>query len=256
MKISIITATFNSGATLHDTLESVLSQNYSDFEQLIIDGGSSDNTFEIVQEFIPKFNGRLKWYQGKDNGLYDAMNKGISMASGDVIGILNSDDFYADNYVLEKISENIKDVDAVYGDLVFVDHCNTSKIIRKWNGSQYNENAFKNGWCPAHPTFYAKRELFEKCGGFDLSFDVSADFELMLRFLEKEHSSSKYIPYVMVKMRMGGESTGSIKNIIRGNKNILRAFRKNGFKISPFYIVRRLSPKALDFLMTKLHLKR
>lgn len=254
MKISIITATFNSGATLRDTLQSVLSQNYKNFEQLIIDGGSSDNTFEIVQEFIPQFNGRLKWHQGKDNGLYDAMNIGISMASGDVIGILNSDDFYADNCVLDRISENIKDVDAVYGDLVFVDHCNTSKIIRKWNGSQYNENAFKKGWSPAHPTFYAKRKLFEEQGGFDLSFNVSADFELMFRFLEKGQASSKYIPYTLVKMRMGGESTGSVKNIIEGNKNILRAFKKNGYKVPPFYIIRRLTPKIVDLLSKKFHL--
>ena len=254
MKISIITATYNSGATLSDTIQSVLNQTYHDFELIIQDGGSKDNTKAIVDEFIPQFNGRLKWYSEKDNGLYDAMNRGISHASGDVIGILNSDDFYADVNVLEKVANNIADVDAVYADLDFVDPVNTDNIVRQWKGSQHVSGGFMKGWHPAHPTFYAKKELFDRFGGFDTSFDVSADFELMFRFLEKGQAKSRYIPHTFVKMRLGGESTGSISKIIQGNKNVLRAFRKNGYKVPPFYLIRRLAPKAINLIKNKLHI--
>lgn len=254
MKISIVTATFNSGATLRDTLESVLGQSHQDYEILIIDGGSTDNTKMIVDEYLPKFGDRLKWYSGKDKGLYDAMNKGISRATGNVVGILNSDDYYADREVLGKIADNIRDVDAVYGNLDFVDCNDTSKVVRQWVGSQYKPGAFKKGWHPAHPTFYARKECYDRLGGFDISFDVSADFELMLRFLEGGKLSSRYVPHTFVKMRMGGESTGSISKIIEGNKNVLRAFRKNGFKVPRFYLIRRLAPKALNMVKNKLHL--
>ncbi len=254
MKISIITATWNSGATLRDTLESVLQQSYTNYEILIIDGGSSDNTHDIVEEYIPKFDGRLHWHTGKDKGLYDAMNKGIARATGDIIGILNSDDFYADSDVLSRIAEGCRNVEAVYGNLDFVDASDTSKVVRQWRGSQHRPGAFLKGWHPAHPTFYARRKCYERLGGFDISFDVSADFELMLRFLEANRLSNRYIPHTFVKMRMGGESTGSIGKIIQGNKNVLRAFRKNGFKVPPFYLLRRLAPKALNLIKNKMHI--
>lgn len=254
MKISIITATWNSGATLRDTLESVLQQSYTNYEILIIDGGSSDNTHDIVEEYIPKFDGRLHWHTGKDKGLYDAMNKGIARASGDIIGILNSDDFYADSDVMSRIAEGCRNVEAVYGNLDFVDASDTSKVVRQWRGSQHRPGAFLKGWHPAHPTFYTRRKCYERLGGFDISFDVSADFELMLRFLEANRISNRYIPHTFVKMRMGGESTGSIGKIIQGNKNVLRAFRKNGFKVPPFYLLRRLAPKALNLIKNKMHI--
>ena len=252
MKISIITATYNSDKTLKDTFNSILSQSSKDYECIVVDGGSSDNTLNIIKEYEAKFSGRLRWISEKDKGLYDAMNKGIQMASGDVIGILNSDDFYFDDKVLESISIGIKDVDAVYGDLVFVDSTNTSKIIRTWKGSQYKPNAFSRGWVPAHPTFYARKELFERFGGFDTSLDISADFELMLRFIEKGRATNCYIPRTFVRMRLGGESTGSIKKIMLGNHNILKAFDKNGLKRPPFYLIRRLTPKVINLLKIKL----
>lgn len=255
MKISIITATYNSGATLRDTIESILAQNYLEYEHIIVDGGSKDNTLDIINEYKPKYKGRLKWISEKDNGIYDAMNKGIGMATGSVVGILNSDDFYADNNVLDKIAKGIETVDIVYGDLVFVDASDTSKIIRTWTGSQYVTRGFFKGWHPAHPTFYARKILFDKYGCFDISFDVSADFELMLRFIEKHKLSNLYIPHTFVRMRVGGESTGSIKNILQGNKNVLRAFDKNGFKAPAFYMLRRLTPKALNLIKTKLGLR-
>ena len=254
MKISIITATYNSGATLRDTVESVLRQSYKDIEYIIIDGKSKDNTLDIIRDYEPKFNGRMHWVSEPDRGLYDAMNKGIRMATGDVIGILNSDDFYAFPDVLAVIAKGVEGVDAVYGDLDFVDCDDIGKVVRQWRGSQHTPGSFFKGWHPAHPTFYARKECFEKLGGFDISFNVSADFELMLRFLEKGHLTSRYIPYTFVKMRIGGESTGSISKIIEGNKNILKAFKKNGFEVPHFYLIRRLAPKAINLLKNKIHL--
>lgn len=252
MKISIITATYNSGLTLRDTLESVLSQDYTDYEHIIVDGVSKDDTMDVVKEYAPRYHERLRYISEPDNGIYDAMNKGIAMATGDVVGILNSDDFYASNDVLSSIADNIKDVDAVYGNLVFVDAVNSDKVVRRWIGSQYERGAFFKSWHPAHPTFYARKECFNRFGGFDISFDVSADFELMFRFIEKHGISNRYIPKTLVKMRYGGESTGSISKIIKGNKNVLRAFRENGFKAPRFYIIRRLMPKAINILKNKL----
>lgn len=254
MKISIITATLNSATTLRDTLDGILEQSHQDYEVLIIDGGSSDATEAIVKEYMPRFNGRLIWHQSHDNGLYDAMNKGIELASGDVIGVLNSDDFYASSDVLAVISEGLSDVDVVYGDLDFVEAENTIKVVRQWRGSQHQAGDFIKGWHPAHPTFYARRWCYEKFGGFDISFDVSADFELMLRFLEREKVTNRYIPKVLVKMRMGGVSTSSVGRIIQGNKNVMRAFRKNGFEVSWLYPIRRLAPKVMNIIKNKLNL--
>ncbi|WP_295962396.1 glycosyltransferase family 2 protein [uncultured Alistipes sp.] len=257
MKISIITATFNSGATLRDTIQTVLTQTYQEIEYIIIDGNSRDNTLEIVREFEPYFDGRMKWISEPDNGIYDAMNKGIRMATGDIIGILNSDDFYNDENVLADIVNafGCKKTDCVYGNLVFVDSAKPDKIVRRWIGSQHTPGAFLKGWHPAHPTFYARRTCFEQYGDFDLSFEISADFELMLRFIEKNGCSNYYINRCFVKMRQGGASTGSIKNIIKGNKNILRAFRKNGYHISCLYPAKRLLPKLINVITTQIRLE-
>jgi len=251
MKLSLITVTYNSSKTLLDTFQSVFSQTYSDIEYIIIDGASKDNTVSIIKEYEPKFNGRMKWVSEPDKGLYDAMNKGIRMATGDVIGILNSDDLFMDNDVISDIAAAFDEqADAIFGNLYFVEQENVNQIVRVWKGSPYK--SFKSGWHPAHPTFYVRRELYEKYGVFDTTFDVSADFELMLRLIEKYGIRTKYLDRYMVRMRMGGESTGSLKNIIRGNKNIFRAFRKNGIKVSPFYPVYRLLPKVIDRILYKL----
>lgn len=250
MTISIITATFNSAATLRDTLDSILGQTYQDIESIIVDGGSKDGTLDIVREYEPRFQGRMKWISEPDKGIYDAMNKGIRMASGDVIGVLNSDDYYYDNQVLEDIANafNQKDIDCVYGNLVFLDAKNKNSVIRIWKGSLYHPGAFLKGWHPAHPTFYAKRTCFEQYGVFDLQYAVSADFELMLRFLEKEQIKNTYLDRYFVKMRWGGESTGTLRNIIRGNKNILEAFKNNGLKPSRFYLIYRFAPKIWEMI--------
>ncbi len=254
MKLSIITATYNSGRTIKDTMNSVLSQSYTDYEHIIIDGGSTDDTLDIIRELEPEYKGKLIYVSGPDHGIYDAMNKGLALASGDVVGVLNSDDFFADRNVLSTIVNNIDRVDAVYGDLDFVDCKDSKKIVRLWRGSQFEPGAFMKGWHPAHPTFYARKECYDQFGGFDITYDVSADFELMLRFLEKGKITSRYVAETFVKMRTGGESTGSILRIIKGNKNAIRAFRKNGFKVPCFYIFRRLLPKALSMLKFKLRL--
>lgn len=248
VKVSIITPTFNSAATVHDTLRSILEQTYTNYEVIVVDGGSTDGTELIVKGFAGSFGRRLIWISGRDKGLYDAMNKGISFASGDIVGVLNSDDFYAAPNILETMVKNIEGVGAVYGDLDFVDHDNTDKVVRKWSGSQYKKGAFMRGWHPAHPTFYARRRYFSDFGGFNIGLNVSADFELMFRFLEKNRIESRYIPQVMVKMRTGGESTGSLKKIIEGNRNVMKAFRLNGYKVPPFYLVKRWMPKILSVL--------
>ena len=254
MKISIITATYNSEKTLRDTLDSIIGQTYQDIESVIVDGGSKDGTLNIIREYEPRFKGRMRWVSEPDKGIYDAMNKGIRMASGDVIGVLNSDDFYYDERVVEDIANAFiqKDIDCVYGNLVFVDVKDKNTVIRVWKGSQYESGAFLKGWHPAHPTFYAKRDCFEKYGAFKLNYAVSADFELMLRFIEKERISDTFIDRYFVKMRWGGESTGTVKNIVKGNKNILKAFRENGLKPSRFYLIRRLAPKVLNMFNLKI----
>lgn len=257
MKLSLITVTYNSDATLAYTIDSVLSQTYPDIEYIIVDGASKDNTIAVIKEYEPKFQGRMKWISEPDKGLYDAMNKGIRMATGDVVGILNSDDLFMDDDVLTDIGKAFDgQTDAVFGNLYFVEQTDVNRIVRIWKGSPYR--SFRSGWHPAHPTFYVRREVYEKYGLFDTSFDISADFELMLRFIDKHQIRTKYLDRYMIRMRMGGESTGSIKNIIRGNKNIFKAFRKNGIKVSPLYPIYRLLPKALDRLgymlgMRKLH---
>lgn len=250
MKISIITATYNSAKTLSDTLDSILRQTHQDYEVIIQDGLSTDSTLDIAHNYEQRFGGKLRIFSEKDNGLYDAMNRGISHATGDVVGILNSDDFYNDERVLERINEAFiqNDIDCTYANLVYVNHDDTSQVVRRWKGSQYTPGAFVRGWHPAHPTFYVKRECLSKYGAFDTAFAVSADFELMLRLIEKHQLRSRYLPYCMVRMREGGESNGKLRNIIRGNRNIMRAFRKNGIKVSMLYSVKRLFPKVIERL--------
>ena len=255
MKISIITATYNSASTVRDTIESILRQTHQDWELIIEDGVSKDDTLAIIREYEPQCKGRMFIFSEKDEGLYDAMNRGIARATGDVIGILNSDDFYHDEHVLEDINRAMENqpLDCVYGDLKFVQADNTHRVVRIWKGSQHENGAFLRGWHPAHPTFYARRECFEKFGAFDTSFAVSADFELMLRLIEVEGIRNRYIPRYFVKMRMGGESTGSLHNILKGNRGILRALREHGFQPSTFFVLRRMLPKIKASFMGRLH---
>lgn len=227
MNISLITVTYNSSRTLRDTIVSVLAQTYQDIEYIIIDGLSKDNTMEIIKEYEPQFKGRIRWVSEKDSGLYDAMNKGFRMATGEVIGIINSDDLIAEPTAIEDVVrcfESNNSIDAVYADLYYVAQNDTSKVIRYWKSG--NQRPFAKGWHPAHPTFYVKKVVCEKSGLFDLSFKFAADFELMLRLIEKEHIKLYYLPKALVRMRLGGTTSKSLSNIIKGNIECVEAFRK------------------------------
>lgn len=255
MKISIITATYNSGATLRDTIKSVLNQNYSDYEMLIIDGGSKDNTKDIVNEYIPQFDGRLKWHSGKDKGLYDAMNKGIERASGEVIGILNSDDFYSGNNILSTIAESIDGVEAVYGDIHYVSPENIYKNIRTYSGKNFKLWKMRLGFMPPHPSFYCRREVYEKYSGFDLNFPKAADFENLLRFIYIHKITTKYIPLDFVTMRTGGETSSgfdSYKKSYIDRKNI---FRKYGIRYNIFLASIMYLSKLKDMAKAKLYFR-
>ena len=248
LKISIITVVWNNATTIKDAIDSVLSQTYENIQYIVVDGASSDGTVEIVQSYGNKIT---KFVSEKDNGLYDAMNKGISLATGDIVGVLNSDDVYFDKYVIENVLKRFEenDVDSVYGDLYYVEENDLNKVVRYWKSSDFKEGSFAKGWHPPHPTFFVKREVYEKYGLFDLEMKVSADFELMIRFLEKYKISTIYLPKVLVRMRTGGESNRSIKNIIAGNKSILRAFDKNGIKVNKLmYVFYRFVPKIIQMI--------
>ena len=229
MKVSIITITFNSEATLKDTIESVINQSYPDIEYIIVDGKSTDKTLSIIDSYKNRIS---KVVSEKDNGLYDALNKGIAMATGDLIGIIHSDDFYTNDFVIEKIVKSIEDnnADAVYADLYYVDKDDTNKIFRKWKSGNYKHGMFLNGWMPPHPTFFVKRFVYEKYGTFNLNFISAADYELMLRFIHKHKIKLSYLPEFIIKMRVGGKSNVSLKNRIRANNEDKKAWKINGLK--------------------------
>lgn len=248
MKISLITVTFNSAVTLRDTLQSVLAQSYPNIEYILVDGASKDNTVDIIKEYEPQFNGRMRWISEKDKGLYDAMNKGFRMATGDVIGIINSDDLLAEPNAVEKVMrcfDEKPEADAVYADLYYVAQNDTSKIVRHWISGK--QRPFRYGWHPAHPTFYVKREVYRKYGLFDLEFKFAADFELMLRLIEKHHIKLFYLPEPLVRMRLGGTTSKNLTNIRKGNVECIKAFKKNGIKVSCLYPLFRLLPKLKQY---------
>ncbi len=243
--VSIITVVYNGSATIRDCLASVASQSYP-VEHIIIDGGSTDDTLKIVSEF-PHV---ARVVSERDNGIYDAMNKGIHLATGDIIGLLNADDVYVDDRVLEKIGDVFANpaVDGCYSDLVYVERIDTGKIVRYWKSCAYNDTLFKKGWMPPHPTFYVRKTVYDRLGLFDLNFKIASDSELMLRFIGKHRIATKYIPHVTVKMRLGGTTNKSIANIIKQNHEIYRAARKNEISLSLFYLVHKLQNRLLQFL--------
>jgi len=240
MKISVITATWNSEATIGDTLASFASQDFKDTEYLIIDGASSDGTLDVVRAKGKRVD---KIISESDKGIYDALNKGIGLATGDVIGFLHSDDVYAHPAVLTQVANTFikNDVDAVYGDLVYVSKSDPDKIIRKWTSGDFSREKFRNGWMPPHPTFYLKRSCYERFGGFDLSYRIAADYDSILRYMWKHKITAAYIPDVLVRMRVGGESNRSIKNIICKSKEDLRAMSANGLPVTQALLGKNLS---------------
>ena len=248
MMISIITATYNSGKTLADTLESILRQSYADYEVIVQDGGSKDNTLDIVKAYEPKFEGRMKWVSEKDKGIYDAMNKGLSRASGEVVGILNSDDFYTSDDCLQTIADAFAqrpELDAVYGDIHYVHPDNLSKCVRYYSSARFSKQRMRGGWIPAHPSFYAKRSCYERFGMFDTSYKIAADFENLLRLIYLGNITTQYLQKDFVTMRTGGASTMGIKSHLRIVKEHRKAFRDNGVRISWWRYVGRYVEKGL-----------
>lgn len=230
MKVSIITVSYNSAATIQATIDSVSAQSYNPMEHIVIDGDSTDGTKECIRDNREKID---VWVSEPDSGIYDAMNKGIKAASGDIIGILNSDDLYRDNHVIEKVVNTFKKMgtDAVYGDLQYVDVSNT-KVLRHWEAGPFKKEKFKNGWMPPHPAFFVRREVYKEYGMFDLEFPLAADYELMLRLLYKHEVPVSYLPEVLVRMRIGGASNESLKNKFKNFEENYRAWKKNGLKAS------------------------
>ena len=228
MKVSIITGTYNSEKSVRDTLACIAGQTHSDIEHIIVDGVSKDQTLDIVAQF-PHV---AKVVSEPDKGIYDAMNKGIQLTSGEIVGILNSDDVYQDSQVIEKVVKafETEDIQAVYGDLVYVDDKNLAKVVRNWKSGSFNKDNFLNGWMPPHPTFFVRREVYEQYGKFDLEFSSAADYELMLRLLYKHEIPCSYIPETLVRMRVGGHSNATIGNRLRANKEDKLAWKKNGLK--------------------------
>jgi glycosyltransferase len=243
MKISIITVVFNNKKTIKDAIESVLSQTYKNIEYIIIDGASTDGTVEIIKSYKNKI---AKFISEPDKGLYDAMNKGLHLATGDVIGILNSDDIYIDSKVVSKVVNLFQHSGAeiVYGDLQYVDRANTDIVIRTWNSGKYTSGLFKEGWHPPHPTCFVKKSIYDKYGDFDLRYKIAADYEIMLRFIEKYKIQPEYLPEVMVKMRNGGASNNSLKNIYLANKEVYHAWRNNGLNTGIDIILKKLWTKV------------
>ncbi len=228
MKFSIITAVLNNRETISDCIESVASQSYKFIEHIIIDGLSTDGTIDIIKDYSSRYS-HIRWISEKDNGIYNAINKGIKISTGEIIGILNSDDIFDNKEVLSKIAKVFQDynVDSCYGDLLYVDRQNVNKVIRYWKSREYKKGLFNLGWHPAHPTFYTKKELFNKYGLYRTDFIISADYELMLRFFEKYNITSQYIPEIIVRMRIGGKSNKSVNNIFIQTKEDYRSWKVN-----------------------------
>lgn len=226
MKITIITSVYNNQETIAEAMESVLSQTYPDIEYIIVDGGSSDNTVDIIKTYQDRLGAFIS---EPDNGIYDGLNKGIKLATGDVIGFLHSDDLYQDNTVIEKVAQAFINnaTDSLYGDLTYVNKINPSKIIRFWQSGEFTLTKLNYGWMPPHPTFFVRRSIYQQYGVFDTSFKIAADYDLMLRFLGKFKISTYYIPSVLIKMRVGGASNKSLKNVLKKSTEDLKAMRNN-----------------------------
>ncbi|HRN91006.1 MAG TPA: glycosyltransferase family 2 protein [Ferruginibacter sp.] len=239
MRVTIITPTYNSEQYLKDCIESVLSQDYKDIEYIVVDGLSTDSTKNIIFQYQDKI---AAWKSEKDRGMYDAINKGMQMATGDIIGILNSDDVLASTDVISAIVQTFKQhpVDTIYGDLQYVDPGDINKIYRTWKGKPFKRSRFKYGWMPAHPTFYIKRELVSRYGGYENHYYSAADYEFMSRYLYVNNVSSMYLPKLLVKMRRGGQSNSSILQRLRANRRDYLAMKKN--KIPFPFIVSILKP--------------
>jgi glycosyltransferase involved in cell wall biosynthesis len=262
MKVSIITVSYNSAKTIGDTISSVRKQSYKNIEYIVVDGNSTDGTIEIVKQFLDSSKDVTqdakqdsskglvsKFLCEKDKGIYDAMNKGLALATGDIIGVLNSDDFYCADDVIEQVvlAFQKNNSDCLYGDLNYVDAVDTSKIVRKWRSGYFFKENFLKGWMPPHPTFFVKKSCYENFGTFETQFKSAADYELMLRFLFKESCSAQHLLKVMIHMRAGGVSNVSLKNRLRANREDRLAWKINGLKPKWFTLLRKPLSKLKQY---------
>ena len=252
MKISIITATYNSSATIARCLASVNEQSHIDIEHIIIDGASKDNTLEIINSSPNRVR---KIISEPDNGIYDALNKGIKLATGDAIGFLHSDDTLGSPTTLENIAKLFKTKqkgnvtpDGVHGNLLFTDK--QDAVVRTWYGKPFERKNVKYGWMPSHPTLFLKREVYEKLGGFDTSFRIAGDYNFMLKVMLDEEISLEFLPEIITRMRVGGASTGNSKSLIHKSKKDIRALRNNGFRF-PYVVVSIKMLRKLPQLLKK-----
>lgn len=247
MKVSIITVAYNASATIRDTIESILLQDYPHIEHIIIDGASKDNTAEIVRSYGDRI---AHFVSEPDRGMYDGMNKGIKRATGDVVAILNADDIYIDSTVISTIVQHFEQhqVDSVFGDLVYVKHENPDKIVRYYSSASFHPGKFAYGWMPAHPTFVVKRWAFDRYGDFKTDYKIAADYELLIRFLAIHKLSYHYIPQVLVKMRTGGASTANLSSNWILNREIVRGCLENGIQTNMTKVLSKYFVKVFQLV--------
>lgn len=253
MKISIVTVTFNSAKTLRTTIDSVLQLNYKNIEYIVVDGASTDGTVPLLEFYMQQFAGRMKWISEPDKGIYDAMNKGIRMATGDIVGIINSDDFYHRTDVLSRVAEAFEEpgVQAVYGDVRFVHPGDLDKTIRYYSSKVFSPKLFRYGFMPAHPTFFTYKKYFEEFGYYKTDYKIAADYELLVRFLYVHKLQAKYLPLDFMKMRTGGVSTASVRSNILLNKEIVRACRENALWTCFPLLLMKYAVKVFELIFTR-----
>lgn len=254
LKISIITVSYNSEKTIYDTIKSVYNQDYDNIEYIIVDGNSSDNTTNIIKEFEPKFNGKIKWISESDKGIYDAMNKGLMMATGDIVGILNSDDFYTSNNVITTVANafNNNKIDAIYADVHFIKDNNPEKISRYYSSKIFKRWLMRFGFMPAHPSFYIKRECLNKFGLYNTSYKIAADFEFLLRTIFIGKIKTQYIAKDFVTMRTGGASTSGINSHKQIMREHIRAFKENNIFTNRLLLSMRYIYKIFEIILSKI----
>ena len=249
-KVSIITVSYNSAQTIADTIDSVLSQDYPNIEYIIVDGKSKDRTVQIVQSYGSRIS---QFISEPDKGLYDAMNKGLKMATGDIVGILNSDDFYIDKHVVSDLVETMlkAGTDSVFADLVIVDPTDTNKIQRYYDSGAWNPRRLRFGWMPAHNTFFIKKEWYDKHGLFSLNYKIAADFEMMIRLLHTGGATYTHLSRPVIKMRAGGASTNGIRSVIKLNREIVQACRANGVWTTLPIVLMKMPAKLMETISWK-----
>lgn len=250
MKISIITTSYNSEKTLQDTLESILRQTYDNIELIVIDGLSTDSTVDIIKQYEVKFKGRMRWISEKDKGIYDAMNKGIKMATGDIVGILNSDDFYSSDRILEEVAASFKKdykIDAVYGDVHFIHQDQPEKCARYYSSAYFRPWLLRFGFMPAHPSFYVKREVYQRYGLYSLDYNIASDYDMMVRLFYKHKIHAKYLKLDFVTMRIGGISTKNLHNRLQISKEDVIACKRNGMYTNFLFICVKYFAKIFEF---------